>query len=110
VFIKEPFSEYANGKRSKAINPSSFKGQQIKTPKHFYYYWQNPQKETRPMVIGGALHTLILEPELFDKEYFCLTPEMFGGNATVTNEGWPDLRDSSNSAIYKKIISDNIYK
>ena len=44
-----------------------------KSPFHYWDKYINPnrviQEPTKQMILGSAFHTLVLEPELFDKEY-----------------------------------------
>ena len=40
-----------------------------KSPAHYKYFLENPREQTEAMAIGSAVHTAVLEPDLFDKEY-----------------------------------------
>lgn len=42
------------------------------SPAHFKYLQDNPEEQTEAMLVGSLLHTLVLEPKLFDKEYAVL--------------------------------------
>lgn len=43
-----------------------------KSPAHLKAYLDNPTEETEAMLLGAALHTMILEPKKFDIEYAVL--------------------------------------
>jgi hypothetical protein len=44
-------------------------GKLADSPAHFRYHCDNPEEKTEPMILGSAMHSYLLEPELFDKEY-----------------------------------------
>ncbi|MEJ8803160.1 PD-(D/E)XK nuclease-like domain-containing protein [Pontibacter sp. H249] len=55
----------------------------------FHYFNQPPQKQSSTLVFGSAYHTLVLEPEQFEKEYYCLNDcekvaEIGGANPRAT--------------------------
>jgi hypothetical protein len=52
-----------------AVNKSSLDEMWDRSALHYKYRLDNPEEETDAMVVGSALHTLILEPEEFDKRY-----------------------------------------
>lgn len=41
----------------------------LRSPAHALYHKEHSKVATPAMVLGSAFHTLVLEPELFDKEY-----------------------------------------
>ena len=43
----------------------------VKSPLYFKYKRENPDQETEAMIIGRAVHSAILTPDLFEKEYVC---------------------------------------
>lgn len=88
------FNEY---KKILAINPSSFKGEEIATPAQFKWHYDNPDEETDAMRIGSAVHAYILEPDKFDKEYYCCKPDEFPGK--INKDGSPSMADKENKAI-----------
>lgn len=63
-----PFKDYLN---SDGISCSQLK-YLAKCPKNFKYYVidENERIDTEAMKFGRALHTYILQPQLFDKEYY----------------------------------------
>ena len=63
MILKEPFKTYLA--RGKFMSPSSYKS--AKTPSEVWYKIENPISQDNPVFIfGHAVHTLMLEPELFD--------------------------------------------
>lgn len=60
-----PFSEYA---ALKAVNSSTLK-EMLVSPLHFKYLLDNPRKDTSSMRVGRAVHTAVLEPSEFSKQY-----------------------------------------
>lgn len=59
-----PMGEY---RRHPAVSSSSLK-EILRSPAHFKY--GKAKEETRAMVIGTAIHTAILEPEVFERDYY----------------------------------------
>lgn len=43
-----------------------------KSPAHLKYSMEKPEEQTEAMVLGSLMHTLLLEPKLFGKEYAVL--------------------------------------
>ena len=41
----------------------------LRSPAHYHASLLFPQKTTPEMLLGSALHTAVLQPELFDEEY-----------------------------------------
>ena len=70
-YVKDTFSEYL-GKKDH-ISSSDIKNF-LKSPK--YYYWNKYQKvekdDGRHFAIGSALHEMIMEPHLFNKNYIVI--------------------------------------
>ncbi len=58
------------------------------TPAHVYQYLADPPASTPPMELGTALHTAILEPEMFDERY------VRGAAGNLTRKG---PRDENNA-------------
>lgn len=50
-----------------------------KSPLYCRYRIDNPEEESRALVVGSALHTALLEPHLFDGQY-CQRPPGHGGS------------------------------
>ncbi|GAA4434739.1 hypothetical protein GCM10023188_26050 [Pontibacter saemangeumensis] len=55
----------------------------------YHFFNQPPQKPSPTLAFGSAYHTLVLEPEQFYKEYYCLidagiVAEIGGGNPRAT--------------------------
>lgn len=50
------------------LNWSSLK-QYAKSPAHYREYIQNPPEQTPAMLLGSAVHSLLLEPDLFAEQY-----------------------------------------
>lgn len=67
-----------------------------RSPKHYQWRKNNPQEQTDAMLIGSALHTLVLEPEKFNVEY-----------AIALNV---DRRTKEGKAEYATFIADNAGK
>lgn len=67
-----------------------------KSPAHFKYYQENPEDQTEAMLLGSLLHTLILEPKLFNKEYVIL-PDI-------------DRRTNAGKAAYAEFLETNAGK
>lgn len=47
-----------------------------RTPLHGYYAENHPTKSTPALVLGRALHTLVLQPKVFDQQYYVLTEKL----------------------------------
>lgn len=80
-----------------------------KTPRHFYERFINksmsPKKETPALILGQAVHTAVLEPELFFNE-FAMKPDW----DARTKEG-KLIRDAFLAeSIGKKVISQEEYE
>jgi len=43
-----------------------------RSPMHYQHYMTEPFKQTDAMLVGSALHCLVLEPHLFDAEYIAI--------------------------------------
>jgi len=54
---------------SMALSSSNLKDMLI-SPYHYWYKKNAPHKSTPALLFGTLLHTMLLEPHLFDKEYF----------------------------------------
>lgn len=71
-----------------------------KTPRHYYHEYKNidfiKPEPTAAMIFGSAYHTKILEPHLFEKEYFAL-PEL-------------DRRTKDGKALYQLTVEHNAGK
>ncbi|NEM96195.1 PD-(D/E)XK nuclease-like domain-containing protein [Pontibacter burrus] len=65
-------------------------GLKLINKKSVYHFFNQPeQKQSPTLVFGSAYHTLVLEPEQFDEEYFCLNDaekvaEIGGANPRAT--------------------------
>lgn len=66
--------------RTRALVSKSSLDKIAQTPSHYRYHLANPVVPTRAMVTGSALHTVVLEPDLF-KQKFVVMPE-FGNMRT----------------------------
>lgn len=64
-----------------------------KSPQHFKYEMENPSEQSKALLFGIALHSYILEPELFDKEY-AVIPAC-------------DRRTKEGKEIYRQFLFDN---
>jgi hypothetical protein len=60
------YEEYS---RIPALNWSSLK--EMIVPLLFMWYQQHPKPDTEAYLIGRAVHTAVLEPDLFDEQYAC---------------------------------------
>lgn len=58
------------------FSSSSLKVLTEKTMSHLLYQQSQPNEQTTAMLKGNVLHTLVLEPEMFDKEYAIRPPEL----------------------------------
>lgn len=54
--------------KSAGISSSQLK-KFARSPQHFLYSKDHPQEQTPAMLLGSVVHTLVLEPHLFDEEY-----------------------------------------
>lgn len=102
MLIIEPFSVYKSKKDW--INPSSFKGEDVYTPKHFWAKRNEVQDETLSMAVGTALHSAILTPELFKSEYLLTSNKMF---VAFNKSGSVALRDKRNISILDDLRESN---
>lgn len=80
-----------------------------RSPYHYWYQYLNPNYEPEPstlsQIVGNALHTLILEPNEFEKRYFVM-PEL---NKT-TKEGKVRWKQIQSELGQKKLLSMNQYQ
>lgn len=61
-----PFVDYL---RWDAASQSRLDTLRTQTPAHLYHQMVNPEDMTRDLVIGRAVHTLVLEPKKFESEF-----------------------------------------
>lgn len=72
VIIKNlSFSGYQD---IKALNNSSLSAFRS-CPARYKYMMDNPREDTEALKLGRAIHTAVLQPELFNEEFFCM-PEI----------------------------------
>ena len=81
------------------LNASSLK-ELLKSPAHFEYYMNNQKAETDSMKFGTAVHTALLEPEEFKKDYTCMR------NSSLPNPD-KDMRNAENKAYKKAFVELN---
>ena len=81
------------------LNASSLK-EILKSPAHFKYYLDNPKEETDSMKLGTAIHTKLLEPEEFKKDYTCMMKSMLPHPDK-------DMRNGENKQFKKDFLADN---
>jgi hypothetical protein len=81
------------------LNASSMK-ELLKSPAHFEYYMNNQKEETESMKLGTAIHTLLLEPDEFKKDYTCL----FKKRLPHPDK---DMRNKENKEYRASFIEDN---
>jgi exodeoxyribonuclease VIII len=70
----------------------------MRSPQHYVKYLASDRKQTEAMLFGAICHKLILEPQLFDKEYI-IEPEF----NKRTNQGKEDY-----AAFIAKITEQNL--
>ena len=75
MIVQEPFSDYKA--KTAYVNPSSFKGEDVYTPKHFLHKKNTVQDETLPMKLGSAFHCAVLTPQLLAPEYAFTNKKQF---------------------------------
>lgn len=76
-----------------------------KSPKHFIDYKLKIEEDTDSMILGQALHCLILEPENFNKK-FATAPEC----DRRTKEGKEIFANFLNECKGKTVLTNNIYQ
>ena len=81
------------------LNASSLK-ELLKSPAHFHYHLNNPKEETDSMKLGTAIHTLLLEPKEFKKDYCCMMKDM------LPNPDM-DMRNAANRDFKKEFLEKN---
>ena len=59
----------------------------LRSPAHYMTAKLCPPEQTPAMLLGSAIHTLILEPKLFNKEYVVM-PEFSGTGSRAAKEDW----------------------
>lgn len=68
---------------------------------HFKFEQENPKEPTAAMIFGSAYHTLILEPEKFNLEYFTLDldlmPKPDSDFRNAENKAWKELELAKNA-------------
>lgn len=65
------------------------------TPYHFKYALENPQPPTSALELGTAFHCLVLEPSVFEKEYYVL-PQGF------------TMCSKENKELYQQIVENGL--
>ena len=100
-YVKDTFPEYL-GKKDH-LSASEIKNF-IKSPK--YYYWNKYQKsekdDGRHFAIGSAIHEMIMEPHLFNKNYIVI-PKV----DRRTKEGKISYETFLNEAKEKTILQED---
>lgn len=78
-----------------------------KSPLHYWDKYLSPEKvnkkPTASMKLGNAVHTLILEPHLFDKEFIVLEKKFSSSKKDKALKIEFDLKNSNKTIIEKKI-------
>lgn len=64
--LKMGFEEYT---KLEALNYSGIK-EILKSPAHYQAYLKKPREPSQAMVLGDALHTALLEPQLFTHKFY----------------------------------------
>lgn len=88
MIVKNSFKDY---RQVKALNMSSLVNIK-KSPKHFKHCLDNP-KESDSLDLGRAVHTLVLEPNLFDAEY-AVSPK-FDMRKTADKEAFAQFQETA---------------
>lgn len=101
MLVREPFDKYKGNKAF--INPSSFKSRGVKTPAHFLYKKEHPLPPNEGMVVGSALHCLVLTPDLFEDEYLKTTMNDFPPACKKTIYGYPNYAEKANKRVKKEL-------
>ncbi len=81
------------------------------SPAHARYYMDNKSAPTAAMIFGNAYHTMVLEPDLWEQEYFIIDydqrPEYDKTMASSANKEWKQRLISRN--IGKQAITKEEY-
>ena len=76
-----------------------------RSPMHFQYRKNHPLEQTTALLVGSAVHKMVLEPETFDSE-FVIAPDI----NRRTKNGKEEYADFLKSAAGKSIITKEIYR
>lgn len=76
-----------------------------KSPAHYFEAYLNPDRKpfesTQAMIIGSALHTAVLEPDLWDVEY-AVAPEGIDRRYKTGKEAWAKFEEESQGKVLLK--------
>lgn len=102
--------QYHNGPGISRSGIMEFK----KSPLHFWHKYLNPEavakEPTDAMIFGNALHTYVLEPELFESRYH-LWSKVNGRKPASNTKAWEEIEAQANGRILLcdedvKVLSD----
>mgnify|MGYP002479097620 CR=1 FL=1 len=65
IVLDLPFSEYLKDPSLSSHQAMEY----LKSPLRYLHNKQNPKEATNAMIVGRAVHTIILEPHKFDEEF-----------------------------------------
>lgn len=112
--------DFAAYRALRATNWSSLKHAR-RSLLHFHFMEeQGGAAETRPMILGGAGHVSILEPDEFPLRYYVVTPEQLADlcpprNTREGRETWRDYlerhpgQEEVDSAGYQRLILEEVF-
>lgn len=91
--------------KGNGTSSSQIKTLMEQTPAHLYYNRYHPKSPTTNMALGTAVHTLVLEPDMFEQD-IAVSPEF----NKRTNQGKADFADFKESSKGKTIITEGQYQ
>lgn len=72
-----------------------------RSPQHYLWLLDHPRRETRPLRLGTAAHTAVLEPERFAREFAVWSRRTEGGKmAPRRGEAWKAFTDLHRGQVF----------
>lgn len=93
IYSRQPFRDYQLHEREH----KSTLVEMERSPAHYRWAVDNPKEGTEALVLGKAFHTLVLEPQFFNEEFFCAKEKIRRGT-----KAWDALEAEAKGRIILK--------